>query len=62
MYKFLKEIIKLAKYWKKIGLFILIDACIFNVMSKFVKKLSLKDELESSATYVNQEDDKNLDK
>lgn len=55
----------LAKYWKKIGLFILIVACIFNVMNKFVNKLSLKDELESSATYVNQqnnEDEKNLDK
>ena len=54
----------LAKYWKKIGLFILIVACIFNVMSKFVNKLSLKTELESSATYVNQQQDenKNLDK
>ena len=58
----------LAKYWKKIGLFILIVACIFNVMNKFVNKLSLKNELEASATYVNQEhlenqeEDKNLDK
>ena len=56
----------LAKYWKKIGLFILIVACIFNVMSKIVNKLSLNNELEASATYVNQqeqkEEDKNLDK
>lgn len=56
----------LAKYWKKIGLFILIVACIFNVMTKFVRKLSLNSELEASATYVNQqeqqEEDKNLDK
>ena len=55
----------LAKYWKKIGLFILIVACVFNVMTKFVNKYSLKHELESSATYVNQtnkEDDKNLNK
>ena len=52
----------LAKVWKKIGLFILIVACIFNVMSKFVNKLSLNDELEASATYVNQEEEKNLDK
>ena len=55
----------LARYWKKIGLFILIVACVFNVMSKFVNKLSLEYELESSATYVNQqnqEDDENLDK
>ena len=55
----------LAKYWKKIGLFILIVACVLNVMGKLVNKLSLKDELEASATYVNQEnqeDDENLDK
>jgi hypothetical protein len=48
-----------------LGLFILIVACIFNVMNKFIHKLSLNDELESSATYVNQqnqEEDKNLDK
>ena len=51
----------LAKIWKKIGLFILIVACIFNVMTKFVHKLSLKSELEASATYVNQEGNKNLD-
>ena len=52
----------LARYWKKIGLFILIVACVFNVMTKFVNKLSLKNEIEASATYVNQEEDKNLDK
>lgn len=51
----------LAKYWKKIGLFILIVACIFNVLTKFIHKTSLKSELEASATYVNQEENKNLD-
>ena len=51
----------LAKYWKKIGLFILIVACIFNVITNFVHKTSWKSELESSATYVNQEENKNLD-
>ena len=51
----------LAKYWKKFGLFILIVACIFNVMIKIVHKTSLKDELEATATYVNQEENKNLD-
>ena len=51
----------LAKYWKKIGVFILIVACIFNIMTKLVNKLSLKSELETSATYVNQEKNKNLD-
>ena len=51
----------LAKYWKKFGLFILIVACVFNVMIKIVHKTSLKDELEATATYVNQEENKNLD-
>ena len=51
----------LAKYWKKIGVFILIVACIFNVMTKLINKLSLKSELETSATYINQEKNKNLD-
>ena len=48
-----------------IGLLILIIACIFNIMNKFIRKTSLNNELESSATYVNQnqdEKDKNLDK
>ena len=58
----MEEIVILARYWKKIGLFILIVACVFNVMTKFVNKLSLKDELKASATYVNQEQDENLDK
>ena len=55
----------LAKYWKKIGLFILIVACIFNIMNKLVKKVSFNTELEASATYVNQinqEENKNLNK
>ncbi len=55
----------LAKWWKRIGLLILIIACIFNIMNKFIRKTSLNNELESSATYVNQnqdEKDKNLDK
>lgn len=52
----------LAKYWKKIGFFILIVACIFNIMNKLVHKLSLKDELEASAIYIyekNQEENTN---
>lgn len=56
----------LAKYWKKFFLFILIIACIFNVMNKLIHKMSLNAELESSATYVNQqqveEQDKKIDK
>ncbi len=46
----------IAKYWKKIGLIILIVACIFNVMSKLVHKLSLNKEMISSAIYMLQED------
>ena len=42
----------LAKIWKKLLMFILIIACLFNVITKFVKKSSLKDELITSALYV----------
>ena len=30
----------LAKWWRKIGLFILIVACLFNITSKLVKRVS----------------------
>ena len=42
----------LAKYWKKIGMLILIIACVFNVMNKLVHKLSLNSEMLYSAQYV----------
>ena len=42
----------LAKYWKKIGMVILIVACVFNIMSKLVHKLSLDSEMLSSAQYI----------
>ena len=42
----------LAKIWKKLLMFMLIIACLFNVITKFVKKSSLKDELLTSARYV----------
>lgn len=42
----------LAKYWKKIGLLILIVACLINVMSKLVNKVSLNDELKASVQYM----------
>lgn len=42
----------IAKYWKKIGLLILIIACLFNVVSKLVQKTSLVSELQSSAEYI----------
>ncbi len=42
----------LKKYWKNIGMLILIIACVFNVMSKLVHKLSLNKEMLQSAQYV----------
>ena len=42
----------LKKYWKKIGMLILIIACVFNVMSKLVNKLSLNKEILESAQYI----------
>ena len=42
----------LAKYWKKIGMVILIVACVFNIMNKLVHKLSLNSEMLSSAQYM----------
>lgn len=48
----------LKKYWKKIGLIILIVACVFNVMNKLVHKLSLKNEMIQSAQYVFSEEKK----
>lgn len=45
----------LAKYWKKIGLVIVIVACVFNIMSKLVNKLSLNTEMIYSATFMQEQ-------
>lgn len=46
----------IAKYWKKIGLIILIICCLFNIVSKLVKRTTLKEQLVQTAQYVlNQE-------
>lgn len=46
----------IAKYWKKIGLIILIVACLFNIVSKIVKRTTLKEQLIDTVKYVmNQE-------
>ena len=42
----------IAKIWQKLGLVILIIACLFNIVSKIVKKISFQDEINSSASYV----------
>ena len=48
----------LAKYWKQIGLFILIIAVVFNVTYKLINKVSLKKTITQSAQYmVNKEDE-----
>lgn len=46
----------IAKYWKKLGLIILVIACLFNIVSKIVKRTPLKEQLRQTAQYVlNQE-------
>ena len=47
----------LAKIWKKLGLLILIIACIFNIMSKLVHKLSIDKEMLYSAEYMQENND-----
>ena len=42
----------MSKVFKNIMLFILIIACLFNIVSKFVRKYSLKEELQASAQYM----------
>lgn len=42
----------LAKYWKKIGMLIIIIACLFNIVSKLVAKVPYMVQLEQSAQYV----------
>ena len=41
-----------SKIWKKLLLFILIIACLFNIVIKLVNKNSLESELQSSAQYI----------
>ena len=47
----------LAKIWKKLLMFILIVACLFNVVTKLVNNLSLEAELLSSAQYIQDQQD-----
>ena len=50
----------LGKIWKKILFFVLIIACIFNIITKLVNKSSLERELLSSAQYMQQINNENL--
>lgn len=45
----------IAKYWKKVGLILVVLACLFNIVTKIVSKTSMKDELEASALYIKQQ-------
>ena len=42
----------IGKIWQKVGLFILIIACLFNIMVKIVTKVSLNKEMSDAAEYV----------
>lgn len=42
----------IAKYWKKVGLIILIIACLFNIVSKLVKRTTIKEQLIQSVEYI----------
>ena len=51
----------IARIWQKLGLIILIIACLFNIVSKIVNKMSFDDVLADSAGYIQsiEEDNKN---
>lgn len=49
----------MSKIWKKLLLVILILACLFNIVSKLVKRYSLKDEVQQSAQYMQEKNDNN---
>lgn len=45
----------LKNNWKRIGMIILIVACIFNVMGKLIHKLSLNKEMLYSSEYMKEQ-------
>lgn len=48
----------LAKTWKKILLFVLIIACLFNVINKLVHKSSMEQEVKASVQYMQEQNKK----
>ena len=42
----------MSKNWKRLLLIILILACLFNIVSKIVRRYPLKEELKASAQYM----------
>ena len=49
----------LAKYWKKIGMLIIIIACLFNIVTKLVSKVPYLDQLTETAQYVAEQEAQN---
>lgn len=45
----------IAKYWQKVGLIVVVIACLFNIVIKIVSKASVRDELKASALYVQEQ-------
>lgn len=48
----------LAKIWKKILLFVLIIACLFNIINKLVHKASMEQEVKASVQYMQEQNEK----
>lgn len=46
----------IAKIWKKVLLAIVVIACLFNIVNKFVFHPTIEEELETSSEYVKQEE------
>lgn len=46
----------LAKTWKKILLFVLIIACLFNIINKLVHKASMEQEVKASVQYMQEQE------
>lgn len=57
---FIQEKKMIAKYWKKIGLLILIICCLFNIVSKVVKRTTFKEQLMQTAQYVLNNNEKQI--
>jgi Na+/alanine symporter len=51
----------MAKIWKKLLLAILILACLFNIVTKLVKRYSLKNELQSTVQYMEEKKENNIE-
>lgn len=52
----------LAKIWKKVGLIILIIACLWNIIFKLVNKVSFDGTIESAKAKIEQAKEKNKNK